>query len=1059
MHFTEWVTQRGTAAWAVFILVALGGIVSFLGLPRAEFPDFTIRTAVVTALYPGASPDRVERLLTEPLEAALQGMEEIDYIESESRRGTAVLWVNVRSGYDDVRPIWDDLRRRMDDLAPRLPPEVVGPVVNDRFGDVFGILVALTGKGHPYDALEQAAEEAERRISRLQDVAEVNIVGVQEERVFIEYDEARLARSGLDPERLQGMLRDRGTVRSVGAVHSAEERIELEASGPFHSLEELRSFPIPQADGSLISLGDVTTVRMGFEDPPARQMTYNGDPGLALAVSMSSEGQITTFGPKVIRELETLRSELPAGMELHAVTYEAAVVDDAIREFLFSLALAIGIVVLVMLAFLGLRAGMVTAAVIPLTVLGTVLAMRWLDLGINRITIAALILSLGLVVDCAIVIAESIRARMRGGVSVREAARDAAGELHLPLLASMLATAAALLPIFLAEHPVGEMTGALFLVVGVAVVLSWIFSITAIPSLAVRWFGSGRSAKDPGKTSDPRFLGWYRSALVHLLRHRALTLGVAVVLLVGAIGLFRVGVPQQFFPTSQEATFTVALELSGGSSFDRTRAAVDAVEGFMAEELMAEPAGGGGAGEILGHFSGKRTYERGGVVNWAAFVGSGAPRFNLSYAPEHPRAEYAIVQVNTTSFRDQRRVMAELRGFVAETLPEARVRVSRVPRGPPIDYPVEVRISGPDANTLQRLAESVERRLFEADGTANVSRDWGLEKKLFRVDIEPERSARAGVSRTAVVNSLQARLSEVPLTGLRRGDELVPVVLRSNEAGRPDLSVLSGLGVPGGAAENGWISLEEVARLDLGFEPSRIRRHDRERTVTVRADVAPEAPASTTPFAIVEELDAWLADEARSWPSGYHFAYGGEVETSTEARGAIAAKAPIALVGISLLLVVLFNSLRKAGVILLALPFGLVGVFLGLFLTRAPFSFMAILGVIGLIGVMINQAVVLVRRIEAEEAGRGEAGVEAIVAASVRRFTPIVMATLTTMGGVLALWLNGEPMFVPLAIAMFFGLLFSLIITLGLVPVLYAVVYRVRGPEAEWNQEGPEWIA
>lgn len=1050
MSLTRWSIRNPVALWFGVSVAAIAGAVSFQAMPRAEFPDFTIRTALVVTPFPGASPEEVNRLVTEPLEEAVRALGGVDYVESESRRNLSIIRIHLEPTVSDVRGTWDEMRRRIGEVTPRLPSGVAAPIINDRFGDVYGIQVAVTGKGASLEDLNEVAVELRRRIARLVDASDVQLHGAPVEHLEIVYDDEEMASLGATPLMVAQSVRQWLSGAPNVSVERGVNRIHVAVQVSADRIDDLRLLPLPSAPGQLVRLQDVATVRFSVDDTHQRWMTFNGEPAVGVSVSMRSGARITEFGPEVISVVESFQRELPGNVTFHTVTYEPETVRRAIRDFIRSLAQAIVMVVVVMVLFLGLRVGVVTAAVIPLTVLATLLGMSWLGLGLNRITIAGLIIALGLLVDCAIVIAEGIRAEVRRGQSARDAAEAVGSELGLPLLGSMLATAAALLPILLADHPVSEITGPLALVVAIAIVLSWVLSLTVIPNLATRFFNlqaasepsAGGSPVPSASTSAEVGSRLYRGFASWVLSNRGLTMGAAMGLFAVSIGLFHTGVPQDFFPPSDEPMFTVELLMPPGASSERTRVVASALEEHMGSMLAPQPKVDPRAPSVLGHFGERSRRGAEGIASWATYVGSGAPRFNLSYQPALPHPGYAIVKVNTTH-AEKGAVMAEIRRWALDHVPEATVRVLPIRRGPWIEYPVEVRIAGADILAIHRLAVEVEGRMVDTPGLVNVSRDWGHYVPLVRWNVNADQAALSGVPLQGAGQAVATQLVSVPLGRFRGVGELTPVVLRSTRATEPSLAALSSLGVhlPGGG---GFVPLDQIASRGIEFEPESVRSFDTMPTVTVRADISPEAPRKVTPISVAGELDRWLTTNVAGFPEGLMYQIGGELEVSREARAALRQKAPVALSVILLILVGLFNSVRKTAVVILGLPLAFAGVTVGLFITQEPFSFMAILGVIGLMGIMINQGVVLIKRIE-REAGKGdEATAEAIVRAVCRRASPIIMATLTTMAGLIALWINGEPMFVPLAVAMLSGLVVALPVTLGVLPVMYALIHGVR---------------
>jgi multidrug efflux pump subunit AcrB len=1090
-NITQLALTKRTVMATLFGLVFVAGIATYFTMPREEDPGFKPRNAIVSTPYPGASPAQVERLVTDPLEEEIRRMPELEYLESESRKGVSVIEVVIADRYTDLESIWSTLRDRVNDVAPRLPEGIRGPVVNDDYGDVYNTVVAMTGEGLSYAQMETVAEEVKKRLRGLPYAAKVQLQGLREERIFVEYNAERLSALGLSVTQLSQILESRNIILGGGDVTSGRERIDLNPSGSFDSVESLRQMTFTLPNGDLVALQDVATVEHGYADPPRSLTRYNGEPAISIAVSMKDDGKVTNLGPKILNALEQMKSQLPAGIAFHTVSYRASIVDGLVQEFTGSLLQGILAVIFVMLFFLGLRTGAIVATAIPMTMVASVLVMSVLGISLNKMSLAALIIALGMLVDDSIVMCESILVKMRQGANAFKAAIESVRELYIPLLITSLTTIAALLPIYLANHIVGEYVSAIFEVVAIAMLGSWVLSFTLMPMLCSlylrvddrtdaserettwwnpatwdvstgRLFGDGsdgsapaRSAEDePDRASDDAsdgtydtpFYARYRRFLLRVVQHPWLSLGLSAALLAVSVGAMRF-LPEQFFPLRQETLFKAEIEMPYGTSIDHTKDVVADLEGFMQDSLMASPRTP--HGELYTVPRTKNTeFDEQGLVNWASFIGQGAPRFILSYRPEQPRTNYAYLLLNTSNYDVQSRIVDRMEAYLERTHPETTPRIETLRNGPPIDYPVAIRIRGTDKKQLFQIADRVKKRLDGMEGVVNVTDDWGPPQKQLDVTIDDTRARRAGLTNRDVALSLQANLSGIPLTVFREGNNPIPVVLRSSEANTRSPEALAGLDVH--SQQTGQaVPLRQVADLDLSFQPGRIQRRDRQMTVTVQADISPTADRSITPFSVVQTIEPWLQEQQQAWPFGYDYAFGGEPENSGDVQNKIRNQAPIAILVIVLLLVMQFNSLRKPLIIFLTLPFALTGVVIGLLMTQLPFDFMALLGVIALFGVVMNNAVVLIDRIETEINAFGRSPQEAVIQASQRRLRPILLSVATTICGLIPLWVVGNVMFVPMAVAMIFGLLAATLLSLALVPMFYTLFYRLRYDDFE----------
>jgi multidrug efflux pump subunit AcrB len=1023
MDFTRLAIEKKRITTVALLLIAATGISTFRTMPRAEDPGFIVRTAQVITRFPGASPERVEELVTDKLEERIQEMPEVDAIYSESKTGVSVVLVDIKESYTEMRPIWDGLRRKVDAARSSLPSGVIGPTVNDEFGDVFGTVIAITAEGYSYAELKEIADDARNEMLLIPEVAKADIHGAQDERVFVEFNNARLAELGLSPAQLQAILESRNIVFPGGQVFTNDEQIVLEPSGNFESIDELARTVIKlPGRNDLIFLGDVADVTRGYIDPPRSKVTYNGTPALVLALSLREGGNIIDLGTQVRGKLAWLRTVYPIGVEFDLLYEQAEFVSKKIHDFSGNLIQAIVIVVVVMLVFLGLRTGLVVASLIPMAMVMALMVMGFAGIGLDQMSLASLIIALGLLVDNAIVMSESIMVQMREGKPAVSAAIDSANELKVALLTSSLTTAAAFLPIYLAESTVGEYTSPIFEVVTITLLSSWLLALTMTPLLCVVFL---RVKKGGGAAYDGRFYRSYRRSLVALLRRPALTLLGTVVIFVGAMQLPRF-IPAIFFPANDKPLMSAELELPLGTPLAKTEGMVSAIETFIADSLMAQVDDDG---KVLRH----------GVVLWSSFVGSGAPRYMLAFNPEPPSPEYAYLLIRTT---DRDRIDSDfvprLEAFCRNHFPDLNATIGPLNMGPPVEAPVQIRISGKETDQIFDYADDVKELLAATPGTRDIVDNWGPRAKKLVVRINQPRAQRAGLSSQDIALSLQTILTGITTTDYREGDEVIPVVLRSVSADRHDVGKLESHNIYVQSTGRA-VPLKQVADIVVEFEPPLIHRLDRQKTVTVQCQVEPGYNA----IAIARGVAAQLEPVSREWPVGYKFELGGEIESSGDANDSIAAKLPIALLFIVLLLVVQFDSIRRPVIILLTIPLGLIGIFIGLLITQQPLGFMAFLGVVALAGIVINNAIVLIDRIKIEIDENGLAPADAIVEAAQRRLRPILLTTATTVGGLVPLWLGGGPLFEAMAVAILFGLIFATVLTLGFVPVLYAVFFRV----------------
>jgi multidrug efflux pump subunit AcrB len=1021
MALTRTAIARNRITLTVIALLLLAGSLAYRDIPKAQDPGFTVRTALITTRFPGASPQRVEELVTDKIEKKVQEMPEIDNIVSESRTGISIITVNFKESYKIMRPIFDDLRRKVETVVEDLPQGATVPVVNDEFGDVFGSVYTLTGDGFSYAELKEVADELRDSLLKEPDIAKVDIHGAQQEVIFVEYNNARLSEFGLSPRQLAGTLASANIVSSGGDVTSGRERIALEPTGNYETLDDLRRSVIQLPGGTLVYLEDIADVYRGYKDPPQNVARVNGEPALALAISMREGGDILKLGDRLNELMPRLIAQYPWGVNIDKVWFQADLVRANVSNFTSNLMQAVAIVTVVMIGFLGIRTGLVVGALIPTTMVSTFFVMQIFDITINQISLTALIISLGLLVDNAIVMTESILVKREQGAEPVAAAIEAGKELGTPLLISSLTTAFAFMPIAMAKSAVGEYTSDIFYVVTITLLLSWLLAMTLIPMLTT----IALKVERKNASRDEAFDGaWYR-------RYRAL-LNAAIynpykflLLVVGAfvLAIYGMGaVRQEFIAPSEDPIFTAKLEMPLGTSIEASEKVMDSVDAFVSSRYHGS--------------------EDAGVVrNWLTFIGDGGPRFMLSLNPPNPNPANTFLIANTYEGETVDSVISGIEQYVRAEHPDLAAQVKRLGNGPPVDYPIIVRLSGADVDTLYRMADEVTDYLYSLPGVSEVKNTWGLQTKKLKIRVDQELARRAGVTSEDVAYSLQASLTGIDLTQYREGDEIIPVTLRTTAAYRQDISKLEGLTVFSESTGQN-VPLKQVADAVLDFEPGVIERRDRERTLSLNVQLQPSATAAE----VVAELRPWLDGVEEDWPNGHRYAIGGETEESGDANASIAAELPTAAMLILLLLVAQFNSIRRPIIILTTIPLGLIGVTFGLLVANSSFGFFTILGLISLSGIIINNAIVLIDRIAIEINEFHRTPAEAVVYAAQQRLRPILLTTATTVLGMTPLLWGGTAMFMPMAITIIFGLAFATALTLLVVPVLYRLFFRVELP-------------
>lgn len=1008
--------SRLTVVFATLVVVL--GVLLYLEFPRQEDPSITIRDAVITAAFPGMAPTRVEDLITRPIEQKIRELPEIDEIRSDSKTGVAVIRAQVADEYVDLQPIWQRLRERMDDMASTLPEGTIGPNVDDEVGLTAIATIALWAEGFEMAEMTQVAKDLRDALYGLDGIKKVELRGIQEERIYLNVSNTRLAEFGISPAVLVAALQQQNIVLPGGTLDADGVNVVIEPSGDLADVDELRSllFTLPET-GELLRLGDIADIRRAYADPPDRPAFHNGRPAIILSVSIIEGVNAVDFGDRLTRQLTALENTLPIGYVLEYATYQPDLIESAVDDAVINVYQTLVIVLLVVMAFLGLRTGLIVGAIVPMTMLLALVAMRLLEIELQRISIAAMIIALGLLVDNGIVVAEDIRRRIDQGSTRRDAALAAGASLALPLLTSSLTTILAFLPMLLSVGAAGEYTRSLSQVIIVVLLGSWFLAMTVTPSLC-QWFlkpSPRQDAADEADRAPGPMQRIYARCLRRLLRLRLPFVALMLVALAGAVALFRL-VPQEFFPSSDRNQFLIYVDLPAGTSIRETETVVQGLTAWLAD-----------------------TSENPEVTSATGYAGDGGPRFFLSLSPPDADPHVGFVVANVANTDDVGPMIARTRDRAAARFPQARLRVKPMWLGPSESGLVEVKIDGPDMAHIYDRARRIEAALLAIPGTLNVENDWENQILKLRVEVDQARARRAGVTSQDIALSMSSFLSGSEVSAFREGDLSIPIVLRGEDAERGQLATLQSLTIHSqstGAA----VPLPQIADIRPQWQFGRIKRHDQKRTVTVRG-----THQSLRAGDLAAELMPTLQD--LDLKPGHRWSFGGELENSAEAQGRLFATMPYCFAGILVLLIWQFNSIRRPTLILLTIPLSLIGAVAGLLIMGATFGFMAILGLFSLAGIIINNGIVLIDRIE-EERAAGKSIDDALVAACLARLRPILMTTVTTVLGLVPLILFGGPLWYGMANVIAFGLAVGTLLTLGVVPVLYSLFFEPRRPRA-----------
>ena len=1001
--------------------VVLFGIWSYLTIPRLEDPSFTFRHAVVVTPFPGASPLKVEKLVTDVLEESIREIGEVEVVTSQSKADVSVIFVEVGEQYTDVEPIWQDLRNKVSDARPELPDGSLPPQVNDEYGDVYGILLALTGRTLGYEDLEHEAEALKERLLAMDEVAKVKLHGDQPERIFVELSNDRMARLGLSPRQLIQTLQAQNAIQPSGSATLGQERVTIEATGEFTSLDDIRraSLRLP-GQSETVFLGDVADIRRGTVDPPEKLVRFNGEKCVLLAVSMVRNGNIVSLGERIDGLIEAERSRLPQAVSLDRLVFQPDFVKKSIADFSVNLLEAFGFVVGVMLLFVGWRTGLIAGVLVPLAMLACISLMPLFGVKLQIVSIGALIVSLGILVDNGVVVSENILVRISSGMDRMEAVTGAVRRLWLPLLTSSLTTILVFLPIPLAQSKTGEYTGSLFTVITLTLLCSWLLSLTYVPTLSYYVLKAGSKGK---RNLENAFYRGYRRLLLACLKHRVSFLCLAALLVAVAVWGFRY-VPRMFFPPNERQVLTIELWQPYGSDIRTTLQRVSELEASLRSDREVDSVG--------------------------TFVGYGGPRWYLPLQIKQKSPNFAFLVVKAKSLQGLAPLKDRIHGLLADGFPDTRASVRLLERGPPVGAPIQVRISGPGIETMYRLRDRVEEIVREAEGVKTVWDDWGEWSKKMVLEVHQEKAKRAGLSTEEIALSLQSQYSGLEVSEYRQEEDIIPIVIRAGAQTREELWKIDGVNVFSSASKQ-RVPLLQVAEPKLTWQPSNVRRRNGQRTMTVKADIRSGLYGiEILQQSIRPKIEGLLASKA--WPKGYSLAFGGEFEESEQANRSILLELPLALGLIILVLAVQFNSFRRVLIIGLTLPPLLVGVTAGMIITQAPFGFMALLGIISLVGILVNNGIMVIDQIELERS-KGLDLENGLVLAAQKRLRPILMTASTTILGLIPLSLQGGELWRPMANSLISGLAFSTLLTLVLCPVLYAIFFRANFRGYSWDPE------
>ncbi|HCE2997000.1 TPA: efflux RND transporter permease subunit VmeI [Vibrio parahaemolyticus] len=1006
-------------SWMVSLIFLIGGIAAFFGLGRLEDPAFTIKDAMVVTSYPGATPQQVEEEVTYPLEKAIQQLTYVDEVNSISNRGLSQITVTMKNNYgpDDLPQIWDELRRKVNDLKVTLPPGVNEPQVIDDFGDVYGILLAVTGDGYSYKELLDYVDYLRRELELVDGVSKVSVSGQQQEQVFIEVSMKKLSSIGLSPNTVFNLLSTQNIVSDAGAIRIGDEYIRIQPTGEFQSVDELGDLLITESGAQgLIFLKDVAEIKRGYVEVPSNIINFNGSLALNVGVSFAQGVNVVEVGKAFDRRLAELKYQQPVGVEISEIYSQPKEVDKSVSGFVISLAQAVGIVIIVLLFFMGLRSGLLIGLILLLTVLGTFIFMKYLAIDLQRISLGALVIALGMLVDNAIVVVEGILIGTQKGRTRLQAATDIVTQTKWPLLGATVIAVTAFAPIGLSEDSTGEYCGTLFTVLLISLMLSWFTAISLTPFFADIFFKGQKIKQGEGEENDPYngiiFVA-YKKFLEFCMRRAWLTVVVLIVGLGASVYGFTL-VKQSFFPSSTTPIFQLDVWLPEGTDIRATNDKLKELESWLAEQ------------EHVDHIT--------------TTAGKGLQRFMLTYAPEKSYAAYGEITTRVDNYEALAPLMARFRDHLKANYPEINYKLKQIELGPGGGAKIEARIIGSDPTVLRTIAAQVMDIMYADPGATNIRHDWRERTQVLEPQFNESQARRYGITKSDVDDFLSMSFSGMTIGLYRDGTTLMPIVARLPEDERIDIRNIEGMKI-WSPAQSEFIPLQQVTMgYDMHWEDPIIVRKNRKRMLTVMAD--PDILGEETASTLQKRLQPQI--EAIQMPPGYSLEWGGEYESSGDAQESLFTTMPMGYLFMFLITVFLFNSIKEPLIVWLTVPLALIGVTTGLLALNTPFGFMALLGFLSLSGMVLKNGIVLLDQIEIEMKS-GKEAYDAVVDAAVSRVRPVCMAAITTILGMIPLL--PDIFFKPMAVTIMFGLGFATILTLIVVPVLYRLFHKVSVPK------------
>lgn len=1009
MNIAQYSIEKKTVTWVIVFFIMIGGLFAFGKLGRLEDPEFTIKEAQIITNYPGASAKEVEEEVTDKVETAVQQLSQLKKVRSLSKPGISIVTAEIKNKYDKytLPQVWDELRRKVTDVQSKLPPGAGPSIVQDDYGDVFGILLAVNGKGYSYKELEEYADFLRRELLLVKDVAKVEIFGLQPQEVHLVISRERMVQLGINLEQISNTLVQQNLVVPSGQVRVGDDFIQIKPTGKFTTVQQIGDLLLKGTKpGNLIYLRDIGEITSGYKTPPEYLIHHDGQFSLAIGISVVSGGDVVQMGESIKKQLKSLMPLTPVGINTEIISFQSDYVTKSINDFLISLVEALVIVIVVLIAFIGLTSSLIVGAALLLTVFGTLIGMQMWGINLERISLGALIIALGMLVDNAIVINDGILIRIQQGMDRIKAANDIVNQSAMPLLGATVIAILAFAAIGLSQDSTGEYTRSLFQVVLISLLLSWVVAVTVIPLLCVDYIKvkKGQEIKDP---YAGRFFSIYRKFLKVCIQFRWITVSTLVILLlISLYGFTRL--EQSFFPESTRQQFMIHFWLPEGTDIRKTTSDVTQLEKYI-----------------------KNLPD---VTAVTSFIGRGAPRFILTYTPEKSYSSYAFLLVSVTSYQKIPALMSQVNKYVTAHYINAMVKLRNFVLGPTTEDTIEARFSGPDPTILRKLADQAKHIYYEDGGLIGIKDDWRERVKVIQPVLAQTQASEAGISKSDVDKILQMTYNGLQVGLYREYDKLLPILAISPLEEHSTVNTLQDVHLWSPAAQRSIPLQQILSGTNITYEDTAIQRRQRVPTITAQA-TQKSGNASVAFNRIKDKIEEIVL------PSGYKFEWGGEYEKAHDAQTALFAKIPMVFCFVILLLVMLFNSIRQPLIIILTVPLAVIGVTCGLLFMHLSFGFMALLGFLSLFGMLIKNSIVLIDQINLE-IGSGKNLLDAILDSSVSRLRPVSLAAFTTVLGVIPLL--SDVFFVAMAVTIMAGLTFATVLTLVVVPVLYAIFFRAK---------------